>query len=288
VISTDSWQGLFKKEYLVTTARHLPHRSIKRPVAFTLIELLVVIGIIAILIGILLPALQKARAQSKSTICAANLRQIGLGFSMYANAHRGSLPPLSEKLPSNPVSRTSAGMRWYEFLGENKFLPEGYVGDPLNNRGYIKGIWRCPEVSDDQTAFTGSFGWGGGYGVCGNGSTYIFRYFKYTSTVPVRTGGPKITRVKRPHDRWLVGDAGRWATDRSVLLPWANVYGPNPNYLAVPAGSGSDQPAPRHNKKVNICFFDGHIESVPLKDLNVNFTTGQNRFFPTRAEADAY
>src|SRR5436305_3493236 len=59
---------------------------------FTLVELLVVIGIIALLVGVLLPALNKARQQANLVACQANLRQIGLGIQLYAVAYKGSLP----------------------------------------------------------------------------------------------------------------------------------------------------------------------------------------------------
>src|SRR6478735_6654327 len=67
-------------------------RSCHRRSGFTLVELLVVIGIIALLVSILLPALGKAREQANTVKCMANLKSIGQGIAMYVANNKGTLP----------------------------------------------------------------------------------------------------------------------------------------------------------------------------------------------------
>src|SRR5947209_1982549 len=70
--------------------------------AFTLVELLVVVGVIALLISILLPALAKARDQAMKIKCMSNLRQLDMAFLMYVNANRGRFPFIAS-LHNNPA-----------------------------------------------------------------------------------------------------------------------------------------------------------------------------------------
>ncbi|HEY4309306.1 MAG TPA: type II secretion system protein [Pirellulales bacterium] len=89
--------------------------------AFSLIELLMVIGIISLLVGMLLPALSKARRSSQSVQCRSQLRQLGIAFHMYASANRGYLPSWSgvhfyPDAKYSEVDGDQDGLSWTEQL----------------------------------------------------------------------------------------------------------------------------------------------------------------------------
>jgi len=116
---------------MVCTARtSLPCRR-----AFTLIELLVVIAIVALLMGILMPVLRKAREQGRDAACKSNLRQIGIGANLYAEQY-------DLYLPRGAAGRSRAA--WYQL-----FMPT-LAQRPTGNDYRTVKIYRCPSYPDKE------------------------------------------------------------------------------------------------------------------------------------------
>jgi prepilin-type processing-associated H-X9-DG protein len=93
-----------------------------------LIELLVVVSIILVLIGLLLPSLAGGRAQARLTKCAANVRSVGQGLTMYADAAREVFPSWSgwQIQDGDGLPPDNPGQGWTEQMAENLSSPEGY------------------------------------------------------------------------------------------------------------------------------------------------------------------
>jgi prepilin-type N-terminal cleavage/methylation domain-containing protein/prepilin-type processing-associated H-X9-DG protein len=84
-------------------------KRLSRGKGFTLVELLVVIGIIALLISILLPSLNRARETANRVKCASNLRQVGQAILLYANENKGAYPRTKYTAGTNPSASNRAG-----------------------------------------------------------------------------------------------------------------------------------------------------------------------------------
>lgn len=145
----------------------------QRPKGFTLIELLVVISIIALLVGILLPALGAARKTAISVKCLSNHRQIAVGIINYQNSYDDRFP--IKRIFREPAIPGDQGLidtrSWlgtkgndapYKFFGANVRPLNGFVGGPYQNDDDDVPVAKCP-ADDQQEEQSFAFAWGTSY-----------------------------------------------------------------------------------------------------------------------------
>lgn len=201
---------------------------------FTLVELLVVIGIIALLISILLPALNKARESANTVQCLSNLRQVGLSMQMYLDGSKGSFPRYNSLLPNG---------KWYERLLESKTLAtDKMLFCPKREPNPIV----APDTTEDASALTNGYI---SYGI----------NFMLTYPYPPYTDIAKLTRIRKPAETIMLVDSCYTPSTRTGF------------YVVYPYNSSSGYTAwMRHpNNGCNVLWVDGHVTTVNAKQPDV-------------------
>ncbi len=216
-----------------------------RHFGFTLIELLVVIAIIALLMGILMPVLHKAREQGKDAVCRNNLRQVGVGAGLYAEDWNLYVP------------RAAAGnTAWYlQFM---KYLSQ----KPINNDYRSVDIYRCPSYPNKEQT------------VC-----YVINGWTFASKSD--TTGAEITKpsrlleCRRPAETLYLVDNedGAWrsiirtATDEGVdrCDVWAPGHLPMSDSKDVT--NGRRVARARHKNGGNTLWLDWHVDWMAATDM---------------------
>ncbi len=211
--------------------------------AFTLVELLVVIGIIALLIALLLPALSRAREQAKAVKCLSNLHQLGLAAFGYVANNRGSLP----------LAIGNGSIYWdYDETNPANLLP-GILWEGHTNAA----VQQCP--SYDGTAegvhdpYTG-YNYNTSYIGCGIGEVTPLGN---PHTTPVKLGSMNQTsKTAMFGDAMSAGGTNKFM--RSPMLMTGTDIGDGVSVATRLAGTQGY----RHLGKTNVCFLDGHAEPV--------------------------
>ena len=271
-----------------------PHRSRS---AFSLVELLVVIGIIALLLSLLLPALTRARRQANTLHCLAKLRAIGQAAMLHVNEHGGYLPSAGWQWDcvngvTDPAGMEDSAARKYIYYMDNgtrRPLPttaalavsmgmdvrlesrEALAEDLASER--VRRLFRCPNQQIELSGITQQGDDGGTWRGPTEISSYCFNEpMLGRRPKPLTAGCPKglLTRSTSPAQTLFAMD-GR--PRDQVADPYFLVMNVGPDetlyeFDQITRGGnygGELLDYWRHDRKMNVVFLDGHAETLPME-----------------------
>ncbi|HVT88214.1 MAG TPA: type II secretion system protein [Tepidisphaeraceae bacterium] len=216
--------------------------------AFTLVELLAVIGIIAVLVSLLLPALGRARESANRTACLSNLRQLGMAFQLYVQDNNGTYPNAA-----NGVRSDADWIYWQADRDPSQSRIAPYLAKQFNDRYFL-----CP--SDDASSHPGP------------------EAYRYSYTLNARIGGAhktttdylpefppiKQNKILRPSQKILMIDESSAGIDDGAWAVFSLEVtdGRDHNMLSNRHDKMAEKIGDSHLGRRNATFVDGHADFI--------------------------